>query len=684
MNRASLCARMGGTAAISVLSVGLLVIGSASADAADHARAVSTGLQSAQQSTLVSAVPADFTPNIDDGVTHAIAQVGSWIIVGGTFTHVTPHGSSSPVGRTYVLAFDQSSGALSTMFAPVLDGEVRSVQPGPVANSVYVGGAFSTVNGKKSKSIALLSLSTGKAIAGFVPPAMNGSIYTMRTSAGRLFIGGSFTTISGVTHDGLATISMTTGALDPYVNVQLTGHHNFQAGGTGSSGSVGARAMDISPDGTRAIVLGNFKDADGVLHDQIIMLDLNSGSGVVDPNWNTSQFTASCFANLFDTYVEDVDFSPDGSYFAIAATGGKGTNTDGTNGLCDSASRWTTSDTGTNVKPVWVDYTGTDTFWSIAVTGTAVYVGGHQRWVNNFKGPNIAGEGAVARPGIVALDPVNGMPFSWNPGRNPRGAGAYALLATSLGLYVGSDTDFIGNRRYLRQKIAFFPLSGGETLPSMTTDQVPGKLYSAGPTNSGSVDALNYHTVNGSTFGPTVTVASSISWSSTRGVFAAGSRLFWGSAGSFFEASFNGTTVGTPAVLDPYDDPAWDNVDTGSGQTYQGVRSDYYTELPSVTGAFFSNGRLYYSLAGKAALYWRYFEPESGVIGAQEFHNGSAFQNVAGMVLSGSTLYYANKNDGTLHTVPFSNGSVGKGDKAISGPKTNGIDWRARSLFIDS
>ncbi len=100
-----------------------------------------------------------------------------------------------------------------------------------------------------------------------------------------------------------------------------------------------------------------------------------------------------------------------------------------------------------------------------------------------------------------------------------------------------------------------------------------------------------------------------------------------------------------------------------------------------MTGAFFNNGRLYYTLAGKSAIYWRYFEPESGVIGAQEFHTGSSFQNVAGMVLSGSTLYYANKNDGTLHTVPFTNGSVGQGDKAVSGPKIE-RDRLARQVVV--
>ncbi len=295
------------------------------------------------------------------------------------------------------------------------------MQPGPVANSVYVGGAFSNVNGKKSKSLALLSLSTGKAVAGFVPPAMNGSIYTMRTSAGRLFIGGSFTTISGVTHDGLATLSMTTGALDPYVNVQLTGHHNSSPAGR-------VRTVRSAPGPWTSVRTARGRSCSATSRTPTGSCTTRSSCSTSTPAPGSSTRTGTprnsrpLASPTCSTPTSRTSTSPRTVRTSrSAATGGKGMNTDGTNGLCDSASRWTTSDTGTNVKPVWVDYTGTDTLWSIAVTGTAIYVGGHERWVNNFKGPNTAGEGAVPRPGIAALDPVNGMPFSWNPGRNPRG-----------------------------------------------------------------------------------------------------------------------------------------------------------------------------------------------------------------------------------------------------------------------
>ncbi len=641
----------------------------------------------APQPTLVNAVPASYTPNVNDGTVYSIAQVGTQIVLGGSFTSVTAHGGTTALARVGVLAFDQATGAINAGFAPTLDGQVNSVIAGPTPNTVYVGGAFKTVNGVKSKSLALLNLGDGSAVAGFKVPPMDGVIQSMRLSAGHLFITGSFTALNGVLHQGIATLNPTTGAIDPFVNIQLTGHS-----GTGD-GAVGGRAMDISPDGTKAVVIGGFMYANGVEHEQVVMLNLTGASAAV-ANWNTDGYTALCYPG-FDSYIEDVSFAPDGSYFAIAATGGGGlgvTNTDGTRALCDTGTRWSSTATGTDVQPTWIDYTGNDTFWSVVATGTAVYFGGHQRWVNNPYGQDYATEGAVARPGIVALDPVNGLPFSWNPGRNPRGAGAYALLATQQGLYVGSDTNYIGDNRYMHAKIAFFPLAGGETVPSVATATLPGNLYQAGPNTTATPSALTTHAVSGTTFGKASTVANAIDWSTARGVFMAGNEIFYGTTTGFYEASFNGVTVGAPVAIDPYDDPTWDSVPTGSGQTYQSVKNTYYSELPSVTGAFYSNGKLFYTLAGSGQMYWRYFTPESGVIGAQEFPvsplSGPNAANIDGMVLSGNTLYYANKSDGTLHAITFTVGigaaapAFGGTDTVVSGPAIDGNDWRANGLFV--
>ena len=116
--------------------------------------------------------------------------------------------------------------------------------------------------------------------------------------------------------------------------------------------------------------------------------------------------------------------------------------------------------TGADPDPTWELESGSDTLWGLEITEDVIFVGGHQRWLNN-SGRNVAGPGAVPRPGLAALDPQTGLPLAWNPGRNPRGTALYAMLATPTGLWIGSDTEWIGDREYLRKRVAFFPYAGG-------------------------------------------------------------------------------------------------------------------------------------------------------------------------------------------------------------------------------
>ena len=121
-----------------------------------------------------------------------------------------------------------------------------------------------------------------------------------------------------------------------------------------------------------------------------------------------------------------------------------------------------------DASPTWINCTGGDTLWSVAVTSAAGYVGGHRRWHNNCDGRNSAAPGAVERSGIAALSPtigsndfssVPGSVLPWNPGKE-RGVGVEELVATSRGLYVGSDTRLIGTPREVHPRLAFFPSNG--------------------------------------------------------------------------------------------------------------------------------------------------------------------------------------------------------------------------------
>ena len=426
----------------------------------------------AQQPTVVSETPSEATPNAVDGAVFAITQVGDTVLMGGSFTQVQPPDRSATYSLPYVVAFDAATGTVNTAFDPQLDGAVNALLPGPVAGTVYVGGAFATMGGVRSKGLVLLNVSDGTKAAGFTTPPTNGIVQTVKRVGNRLFVGGTFTNFGGQARGGLATIDASNGALDSFLTSTVSVNHNWTPTNGGAKGAVQVSKLDITPDGRRMVAIGNFKKVDGLDRDQVAMWDLTGPTAVLRPDWATHRYEAACFFRAFDSYVRDLDISPDGSYFVIGATGGGNSGT-----LCDSTARWEMDASGTDVQPTWAAFSGGDTFLSVAVTGTAVYAGGHMRWMNNPNARDSAGPGAVPRPGLVALDPANGMPLSWNPGRNPRGAGASALYATPEGLWVGSDTNFIGNFRYARWKIAFFPLAGGSAPASTAVQTLPGGVY---------------------------------------------------------------------------------------------------------------------------------------------------------------------------------------------------------------
>ena len=233
------------------------------------------------QSNVVNAVPSASPPNITDGSVTSIAQVGTRLVAGGTFTTVKQTLASATVDRPYLMAFDATTGALDADFLPAVDGEVSALLPGPTSTSVYIGGHFTMVNGVKSKGLALLDLVDGTTITSFKVPAMDGVVTDLKAANGRLFLAGTFTLLGSSAHGGLATLNATTGAVDPFVNLQVSGHHNYKSPGDVIA-AVGVNKIDLTPDGRRMVAIGNFTSVSGQSRDQIVMADLTGGGGRCD------------------------------------------------------------------------------------------------------------------------------------------------------------------------------------------------------------------------------------------------------------------------------------------------------------------------------------------------------------------------------------------------------------------
>ena len=113
------------------------------------------------QNQLVSAIPATGTPAVVDGEVLTFAQVGTTMVAGGTFTQVQNYAATTTYTRQHIVAFDATSGAINTAFAPNLNGEVDALLAGPVAGTVYVGGQFTTDNGVAVPNLLLLNVSDG-------------------------------------------------------------------------------------------------------------------------------------------------------------------------------------------------------------------------------------------------------------------------------------------------------------------------------------------------------------------------------------------------------------------------------------------------------------------------------------------------------------------------------------------
>jgi hypothetical protein len=599
------------------------------------------------QAAVVSANPADWTPHVLDGKVDAVVQVGSKMVAGGLFTRVANAATpTTAIPRSNIFAFDATTGVVDTAFAPVLDGEVESLAVAPDGLHVFAGGSFTKINGVAQKSLVKLRLRDGARITAF-KGRTNARVKDMAVSGGRLYIGGTFKTADGVARTALAAVDPVTGALSGDVNLAFTGPR---------AGTVNVDKLDITPDGSRLIAIGNWTSVAGLRRDQIVMLDLTTRPVTVS-SWATTRYQQQCSAS-FATYMRDVDAAPDGSYFVVATTGAYRAGS-----LCDTAARWETGATGAGQQPTWVDYTGGDTLYSVAVTGTAVYVGGHQRWMNNSFAGDKAGPGAVAREGIAALDPVNGLPLSWNPARD-RGVGVFALVATAQALWIGSDTERIG--RYERHaRIAFMPLAGGTPVPESRVGTLPGDLFRLGLDG-----AMTRSAFDGATAAPPSPVATGVDWSAVRGAFLVSGRLYTGQAdGTMTVRTFDGTTAGpaTPIALN-------------------GLTSTQFP-VSRITGMFFWNGRLYYTLnGGDTRLYYRWFTPQSDTLGADTFvasgaTDGRDWSTVNGLTMASGRLLYATTT-GTLSTVDFSGGLPTGTPTTVGGPTLDGQSWQSRALFV--
>ena len=195
-------------------------------------------------------------------VAYTVAEAGSQMIVGGRFNAVENGNRTVTYNRSNVVAFDATTGAVSTTFAPQVNGDVWGAWSDGA--SVYIGGGFTTVNGVTRPALAKLSLATGELDTSFQPTFTGARVSDIDMVHGQLIVSGTF-------QKRIVSLNPNTGKPTTYLN-------HVVGGRLPNSNSAQVFHFDVSPDGQHLIGVGNFVTVDGADRPRVFMLDLGDDS----------------------------------------------------------------------------------------------------------------------------------------------------------------------------------------------------------------------------------------------------------------------------------------------------------------------------------------------------------------------------------------------------------------------
>jgi hypothetical protein len=446
----------GAVAAAAILGVGL------SYPAPAGAALSATGRLTAAGGVSPSAAPG--TPQLNkvgtgkasQEVIRELVPCGNNMYAVGRFTSIKHNGTIYT--RNNIFSFKKTAPFTVTTWAPNVNGQVNAIAfNGSNCSRAYIGGSFTSVNGTAVSNIAEISTSSGNVISGFGHSA-NNEVWTMVYAKGHLLTGGDFHFINGSKNPFMASLSPVTGKDDGFVHLNISGDYDYcAAGGSPCTNSHHSQAYNqqLSHSGNLDLVEGRFTSVGGLPRQQIFMLNL-AGTKATVTGWTSPEWDGSNKSALYQCwptaafYVRTGAWSPDDNTVYLATTGlkpaqnpAKGART----GLCDSVTAWSAGQH--SVTHNWIEYSGCDSYYSVAADNGAVYAAGHPRWAMNSNACNAEGPGAVPDPGLQGLNPANG-----NVELNSGGTALYTMtranagymLITGAGLWIGSTNRYTVNR----------------------------------------------------------------------------------------------------------------------------------------------------------------------------------------------------------------------------------------------
>jgi WD40 repeat protein len=347
---------------------------------------------------------------------------GGWFL-GGSFNHV---GGIPMAGLAHITSRRKVDPRWRPTLTPKDQSGVRELVR--TNSTLYVGGNYLAINGKRRHGIAALDTKTGALRPWNPRPAPYSIVETLALSPdGRtLFFAGIFDAVGGRTRGGLAAVDAATGALRQW-NPRPAGIPNF------------VNALAPSRDGRTIFVGGAFRRIGGKVRAQIAQLDTRLGratawnAGTVEPDYPGSDAGD----------VRSIAFSRDGSTLFVGgffeAIGGQHRN------------HLAALDVASGHPMPW-DPNVDDAVRTLVPSpdGRTVYIAG-----------DFLSVGRQARHGVAAVDAATGALSPWDPRPNSE-AEAVAVSADSQTIYISGGFTSVGGAH--RSALAAFSPDGQSLL----------------------------------------------------------------------------------------------------------------------------------------------------------------------------------------------------------------------------
>jgi hypothetical protein len=420
-----------------------------------------------------------------DSTVWAEAYANGVVYVGGQFLNALPPGAaagttSGEVSRTYLAAFNSTTGALITSFNPVITSTTSSSSLGvyalavsPNGSTLYVGGLFNHVNGSYRDNLAAFNTSTG-ALTSWAPSAYGKvNALAVSPSGGEIYAGGAF--------NELGTSGSTAGIQNRTYVGAVDASGNLQPWAPVVDNAIAALAVD--PDGSQVLVGGYFGTLNGASQPGAGAVDAVNGTTNIPWGANIVPDSGSCSPPAIKTIIINSGVAYLGS--------------EGTGGGCFDGD-FAVSLSSSSDSLVWQNDCLGATQALVIIKGY-LFKGSHAHDCAYTPGgfPQVSQGSGLVTYHLLDQSLTDGSLGHFTPNTNATVLGPRAFATDGNQLFVGGDFTQVNGKN--QQGFAIFPAKPDSVYPSNPTTAPTVSSTSAGTVtvnfpavSSADVGTLNY------------------------------------------------------------------------------------------------------------------------------------------------------------------------------------------------